>query len=482
MWGPYRTLRKPKKPTVKQSFDLFTGVFEHIDNPVWGSTYSAEDMTLEFLTSYGEKPISPLVEHFKKPDVYLTEQEVTRIMNLIYRKKRESWTRYYEVLGVVYNVLDNYYLTETENVDRESLESNIRDVLRESNLTTSQVNEIVANVKRTDDLARAKTGKDTSSNKNISKTTSKDEGSVTTTRTDNTTEREMYENRKDIETRNLEKSGKSTDKTIDKRDESTTYIDRTDTRKTNRTDNKTDIDTSKSKDVKVTTDDTNKTELLYAPNGTENTSVSATAEPTNKTVNGGDMTDTTDSTGEVKRKSDVKGNEDEILTKNGTDKFDADNYNEQSKEYEDFDKGSLTNEKQGSEIKTNTGTVKSLEERNLLQTDNATDTTTADTIYGSTETDKGTVQTDNNTTDTQSGENVESESTSDTANNTNNMTEVRTLERKGNIGVNTTAKILQDHIDFWSFSFLDLVYKDVADMVALSIYEREEERHGDFKW
>lgn len=482
MWGPYRTLRKPKKPTVKQSFDLFTGVFEHIDNPVWGSTYSAEDMTLEFLTSYGEKPISPLVEHFKKPDVYLTEEEVTRIINLIYRKKQESWTRYYEVLGVVYNVLDNYYLTETENVDRESLESNIRDVLRESNLTTSQVNEIVANVKRTDDLARAKTGKDSVSGQTVNATTSTDQGDVTTTRTDNTTERETYENRRDTETRNLEKSGTSNDTTIDRRDESTTYIDRTDTRDTNRTDNKTDIDTSKSKDVKVTTDDSNKTELLYAPNGTENTSVSATAEPTNKTINDGSVNDTTDSTGEVKRKSDVTGNENETLTKNGTDKFDTDNYNEENKAYTDNESGSVANEKTGSEIKTNTGTVKSAEVRDTTHTDNSDETTTADTIYGSTETDKGTVQTDNNTTDTQSGENVESESTSDTANNTNNMTEVRTLERKGNIGVNTTAKILQDHIDFWSFSFLDLVYKDVADMVALSIYEREEERHGDFKW
>lgn len=46
----------------------------------------------------------------------------------------------------------------------------------------------------------------------------------------------------------------------------------------------------------------------------------------------------------------------------------------------------------------------------------------------------------------------------------------RTLRKHGNIGVMTNVQLLRDDTDFWKWSFIDVIFEDVAQMVTLSVY------------
>lgn len=46
----------------------------------------------------------------------------------------------------------------------------------------------------------------------------------------------------------------------------------------------------------------------------------------------------------------------------------------------------------------------------------------------------------------------------------------RTLRKHGNIGVMTNVQLLRDDTDFWLWSFVDVIFEDVAKMIILSVY------------
>lgn len=46
----------------------------------------------------------------------------------------------------------------------------------------------------------------------------------------------------------------------------------------------------------------------------------------------------------------------------------------------------------------------------------------------------------------------------------------RTLRKHGNIGVQTNAQVLEMDTNFWAWSFIDVIFEDVARMITLSVY------------
>lgn len=53
---------------------------------------------------------------------------------------------------------------------------------------------------------------------------------------------------------------------------------------------------------------------------------------------------------------------------------------------------------------------------------------------------------------------------------TDNGTHTSEHRKHGNIGVLETQSMLQSEVDFWKWSFIDQVCKDICDLIALSIY------------
>lgn len=53
---------------------------------------------------------------------------------------------------------------------------------------------------------------------------------------------------------------------------------------------------------------------------------------------------------------------------------------------------------------------------------------------------------------------------------TDNGTHTSNHIKHGNIGITSTVELMQGEVDFWKWSFIDQVCKDICDIIALSIY------------
>ena len=83
--------------------------------------------------------------------------------------------------------------------------------------------------------------------------------------------------------------------------------------------------------------------------------------------------------------------------------------------------------------------------------------------------DTSTSGTDSNTTSATTSTTT-SGSTTDDSTITDNGTHTSEHRKHGNIGVTENVTMLEHEVEFWKWSFIDQVCKDICDIIALSIY------------
>ena len=54
---------------------------------------------------------------------------------------------------------------------------------------------------------------------------------------------------------------------------------------------------------------------------------------------------------------------------------------------------------------------------------------------------------------------------------TDNLTETNELTRSGNIGVTTSAQMIEENIKLWIWKFFDSVFKDIDRVLTIGVYE-----------
>ena len=54
---------------------------------------------------------------------------------------------------------------------------------------------------------------------------------------------------------------------------------------------------------------------------------------------------------------------------------------------------------------------------------------------------------------------------------TDNLTEINELTRSGNIGVTTSAQMIEENIKLWIWKFFDSVFKDIDRVLTIGVYE-----------
>ena len=54
---------------------------------------------------------------------------------------------------------------------------------------------------------------------------------------------------------------------------------------------------------------------------------------------------------------------------------------------------------------------------------------------------------------------------------TDNLTEINELTRSGNIGVTTSAQMIEENIKLWIWKFFDSVFKDIDRILTIGVYE-----------
>lgn len=491
-------------PLLKETVDITNGLFAQLTDPLWNDRYQPLDMDIEFLTRYGQRPVSPLLSYFIDPTTNtITTENLKKVADLIYRKYSEQWKRKYAVLDAEYGILDNYSMTESENISRESMEHTLREIARTNQETTEQINDLLEKLTNTQSGTLVKTGTD----KTDSSTSNTQTNDLTVdsklTGDDSNEQTLSFTDRKDT-TSGTKSTGKNETITNNLTDELTT-------------DNETTYNTHTGEDS---------TSILSFTNRKDSTSGST---KTNGTVGVNNTTDTTGhSQGETGSDQGVYGfNSDSSVPSNTTDGTTVNDTTGQEKlngtTTTDMTVGVTSDlTKAGTETTTVSGTGSKTGTEGTSGTDTTTHQGTVQTTGTDTETDAmdltktgsektvtdttksedtltkttgtvtdaatGTETLTHNTTDTSSADgesnkqNTGSVNTSVNGSNSENgedttngtETENRDVTRTGNIGVTTSTQLLQEHINFWAYNFLNDVYSDVASMICLDIYRHEE--------
>ena len=106
-------------PKIKEVFPLSydgKGIFSEMLSPIWGTTFQASDLDIQFFSENDEKKISPLVSHFLTVDMAetLSDTSRTRISALVQARYGDQWSRLFGVYQAQYEAIENYRMTETE--------------------------------------------------------------------------------------------------------------------------------------------------------------------------------------------------------------------------------------------------------------------------------------------------------------------------------------------------------------------------------
>lgn len=129
---------------------------------------------------------------------------------------------------------------------------------------------------------------------------------------------------------------------------------------------------------------------------------------------------------------------------------------------------------QGSQQESGTNSILSTKDGTEVLRNTGTDTTTVEdsevlshtgTVTDSEIDDKNVIQTGSKNN---SGSTTGEETT--TSQISNESETIRTLTRKGNIGVTTTQQMLQSEIELWKWNFLEKVMSDIDKILVLSVY------------
>lgn len=438
------------------------GLFEHIDNPLWKDRYEAMDLDIELITRFGEKPISPFLKYFLK-DGEIDEASAKKMMNLIYRKFKDSWERKYAVLDVQYQIIDNYNMTETEQLDRDVIENNIRDILRTNKEAATQINDLMETIDAMNKNINQKSGADTTKGTVSNNETGTTKGSETNKVDKTATDTLSFIDRKDASQEIVESDARGTSKVDDAKSDELSFIGRRDST-TDQTETKLDESVSNANEVDNTS--TKNSEDKESTYGFDSTS----AVPSNERDGLETVTDARLEKGSASTLSTNKVNGEVKTVKDGREiNTITGSTNTDSTEKTTVDKtNNLT--KTGSErnnISEDTTTTGQSEVTNSSELSGSTN----DTItYNSKVEDNGEANTSKSNTGKVTNNSNTDETESGSINNTVDHKELRSLTRSGNIGVTTTTDLLQQHIEFWNYSFLEDVYRDILSMISLKIY------------
>lgn len=93
--------------------DITNGIFAKINElypTPWDKTLLVD---LDYISSYSNKSISPLVEGLLV-DGKLTDEGLTKLANILWGRFGKNWDALYKTMNMEYNPIENYSMIETE--------------------------------------------------------------------------------------------------------------------------------------------------------------------------------------------------------------------------------------------------------------------------------------------------------------------------------------------------------------------------------
>lgn len=440
------------------------GLFQLMDDPVWEGKYESMDMDIELLTNYGLRTTSPLVDYFTSEDGKINEEQLKQLSNIIHNKYKENWSRLIKVLEVEYDLLDTYNTTETESVLRELTGNESRSEDKTGLVNRTKTAEGKQDLTREGSDINKRTGTDKTESLGIV-SSSEDTTTNNTSTTDETrTDTLSFEDRKDIETRDLSRSTNANGTTSDNTSETLTFQDRENVQTRDLTGSEDGTTTENGTVTENSSTDSNQSDYSYGVGSGSDGSISnrRTNETNGENTTTSNNTTTTDNT--TTDSGTVKD------SKTGSEKTQRDGSITTNEETTDTDTGTVSSGKTGTETNTISGDTQVTDSGTSNSTGNIRDESDTMTTYDTT--DSRTTSGTDSTLSTNSATEMD-DTTENVTGNVDTLqdeSQERTSTRKGNTSGRTAADILQEHVNFWKFNFVDTVIKDVASMLTIDIY------------
>lgn len=438
-----RQMRKAQ--TIKQVLPITNGLFTKM-NYNFLSGISKSNLDLMFISNYGLRNPAPIVETIQGTyGEKLTSEELTMLAGSIVEMYKDRWNKLGGIYAIEYdpihNYLDEWEDTSDEVLDGESSRSEsasttygktqTETIQRTDNLTERNVYEEDTTSTRTDDLTKTET-------RNLE---------VESTRTDNLTE-EMSYGKTDTRTDNLSEEvtyGK-VDTRTDNLTESKTY---------GKTDTRTDNLASSSSETHSDTDSGSNDDTVHAFNAS---TALPTTGSTSSNTNSGSVSISGTNTGTV---ANVESGTDG-KTNTGTQATATTGSDEKT------NTGTVANVLSGSDEKTNTGTRTTVnaDTGTVTTADEGTEQTVGEKDSTNTKTNTGT----RNTTDQISFGGLDSTSKSGSSTQDVTTTRDRSGRHFGNIGNLTSQKQILEEINLWKWNYMNEILSDVKEFCTLPVY------------
>ena len=449
---------------LKDAIEIIPGLFQLMDDPVWDGKYESLNMDIELLTNYGLRTTSPLVDYFADDDGKVNDEQLQQLSTLIHMKFKDNWSRLFEVLEVEYDLLDTYDVMESETVTREITGNEERSEDKTGLVNRTKTADGTQDLIRSGEDTNTRTGTDTTES-GSTVISSEDTGTNNTSTTDESrSDKLSFDDRKDIETRDISRTINADGTTTDNTSDTLSFLNRENTQTRNLTGSEDGSTTERGTVTENTSSDGNQSDYSYGvgsgTNGSisnrrmndteaENTTTTSNTTTTdNSTTEGGTITDSKSGSEKTQRSGSIITNE----------------------ETTDTDTGTVSSGKSGTETNTITGDTTVTDVGSSNSTGNITDESDSMTTYNTTDS-RTTSGTDSTTSTNNATEKDDTtENVTGTVDTLQDENQERTLTRKGNTSGRTASDILQEHVNFWKFNFVDVVIKDVAKMLTIDIY------------
>lgn len=114
--------------------------FSFFESPPWGELISSSDLDLMLLSSFGQRPIAPIIELLLGSESVLSEESRQRLAKILSSKYKTNWQKKWDILQLEYNPINNYKLDVTEN---NTLDRTVgTDTTETTNITHDETNTI----------------------------------------------------------------------------------------------------------------------------------------------------------------------------------------------------------------------------------------------------------------------------------------------------------------------------------------------------
>lgn len=143
---------------LKEVLSPVNGLFSNMPDVIWGTDMDPTFIDVELFTRIGGLEASPLVEHYVDANGVL---DTATLASLLFQRYGKNWQRIWDALLVEYNIMLTTMIDETRTTNRDSSDTETRDLTTASGGTVGRVGSDTLTNVRDGSISKSESGTNT---------------------------------------------------------------------------------------------------------------------------------------------------------------------------------------------------------------------------------------------------------------------------------------------------------------------------------